>query len=118
MLKLGSVMIGSTNAKALKEFYERVFGRPADWSEEGWSGWKFDSTFVTIGEHSQVQGRAKEPQRVIVNLETEDVKGEFQRIKGLGGQVVKDPYELEGSWIATLADPDGNYFQVMSPWKM
>jgi predicted enzyme related to lactoylglutathione lyase len=31
--------------------------------------------------------------------------------------VVKEPYELQGMWIATFADPDGNYFQLMSPWE-
>jgi len=25
---------------------------------------------------------------------------------------------LEGGWIATFADPDGNYFQLMSPWEV
>ncbi len=25
--------------------------------------------------------------------------------------------EIEGFWIATLADPDGNYFQLMTPWE-
>jgi predicted enzyme related to lactoylglutathione lyase len=29
--------------------------------------------------------------------------------------VIKEPYEMEGGWIATLADPDGNYFQLVSP---
>ena len=25
------------------------------------------------------------------------------------------PYQIGEGWIATLADPDGNYFQLMSP---
>ena len=41
---------------------------------------------------------------------------EFERIKAAGAEVVKEPYEIEGMWIATFADPDGNYFQLMSPW--
>ena len=35
--------------------------------------------------------------------------------------VVRQPYTFEGqegSWIATLADPDGNYFQIVSPMPM
>jgi predicted enzyme related to lactoylglutathione lyase len=24
---------------------------------------------------------------------------------------------MEGGWIATLADPDGNYFQLVSPME-
>jgi predicted enzyme related to lactoylglutathione lyase len=51
------------------------------------------------------------------NFETETVKEEFARIVELGGKSVKEPYEMGGMWIATLSDPDGNLFQLMSPWK-
>jgi predicted enzyme related to lactoylglutathione lyase len=106
MLNL-SAMIGSAQPKALAEFYEKVLGKPADWAESGWYGWQVGSTSFGVGEHSEVKGKAKEPQRVIINFETDEVKAEFKRIKGLGAQVVKEPYEMEGMWIATFADPDG-----------
>ncbi len=117
MLNFNSVMIGSAHPKVLVEFYEKVFGRPADWTEDSWSGWQVGSTHLTIGKHSEVKGKAKEPQRLILNFETKDVKKEFERIKKLGAKVIKEAYEMDGAWIATFADPDGNYFQVMSPWE-
>ena len=49
--------------------------------------------------------------------ETKDVKAEFDRIAATGATVVKEPYDIQGMWIATFADPDGNYFQLMSPWE-
>jgi predicted enzyme related to lactoylglutathione lyase len=49
------------------------------------------------------------------NFETPQVKEEFERIKALGAVVIKEPYAMGGSWIATLADLDGNYFQLLSP---
>jgi len=39
-------------------------------------------------------------------------------MRDAGAIVVREPYSFEGfpdSWIATLADPDGNYFQLMTP---
>ena len=41
-------------------------------------------------------------------------------MKAAGAIVVRAPYEFEeaGSTIATLADPDGNYFQLLSPMEM
>ena len=51
----------------------------------------------------------------MLNFETSEVQEEFERIKALGGAVIKAPYEMGGGWIATLADPDGNYFQLVSP---
>jgi predicted enzyme related to lactoylglutathione lyase len=52
------------------------------------------------------------------NLETSDVEGEFERLRAAGATVVREPYSPDGSSemrIATLADPDENYFQLMSP---
>ncbi len=46
------------------------------------------------------------------------MKGEFQRLKDAGATVVREPYNFEeypDAWIATFADPDDNYFQLMSP---
>lgn len=116
MLNLNSIMIGSSNPKALAEFYEKALGKPADWSDEDWYGWRVGDCFLNIGSHSEVKGKAKEPQRLIINLETAEVKEEFERIKNIGAKIIKEPYEMDGMWIATFADPDGNYFQLMSPW--
>jgi len=105
----------------MAEFYEKVFGKKADMEEGGWYGWQVGSCFFNVGEHSEVKGRSKEPQRVILNLETKDVREEFKRISKVDGiEVIKEPYEMEGwegGWIATFADPDGNYFQLMTPWE-
>lgn len=117
MLDLNSVMLGTQKVKELADFYEKVFDRKADMEDGGWYGWQVGKGFLTIGEHSEVKGEAKEPQRVIMNFETTEVKEEFERIKGLGATVIKDPYDMGGAWIATFADPDGNYFQLMTPWE-
>jgi predicted enzyme related to lactoylglutathione lyase len=73
---------------------------------------------ITVGPHDQVQGKNPQPGRLIWNIETPDVKSEFDRLVAAGATVVKEPYglgdELEGS-ICTFADPDDNYFQLMSP---
>lgn len=111
-------MIGSHQPKVLAEFYEKLFGKKADMVEEGWWGWAAGSTFLSIGAHSEVSGKAKEPQRLIMNMETKEVKNEADRISKIKGvTVIKEAYEMEGAMIATFADPDGNYFQLMTPWE-
>ncbi|KKS69892.1 MAG: hypothetical protein UV41_C0042G0006 [Candidatus Daviesbacteria bacterium GW2011_GWA2_42_7] len=117
MLNLNSIMVGTMQPKEMAEFYEKVFGKKADWSESNWHGWKIGSTFITIGEHSEMKGKTKDPGRVMYNFETKEVKEEFERIKKLGAKVIKEPYEMGGGLIATFADPDGNYFQLMTPWE-
>jgi len=111
-------MIGSHDPDRLGAFYEKIIGKPSDMKEmEEWYGWMVGKTFLTIGPHSEIMGPSKEPQRVILNFETNEVQKEYDRIIGLGAVSVKAPYEIQEMWIATLADPDGNYFQLMTPWE-
>ena len=112
------MMIGTMKVKEMDGFYEKVFDKKPDMVEGEWYGWMVGSSFFSIGHHSKMVGTSKDPGRLIFNFETTDVKGEFARIKEIDGAVVvKDPYEMGGMWIATFADPDGKYFQLMSPWK-
>jgi predicted enzyme related to lactoylglutathione lyase len=117
MLNLNSVMIGTKQPKVLAAFYEKVLGKPAEMADEkyGFFGWQAGAAYFSILDHSEMIGRAKDPGRIMFNFETPQVKEEFERIKALGGNVIKEPYEMEGGWIATLADPDGNYFQLVTP---
>ena len=117
MLNLNSIMIGTKQTKVLAAFYEKVLGKPADMVDEeyGFYGWQAGSSYLSVLDHSEMAGRTKDPGRVMLNFETPQVKEEFERIKALGGTVIKEPYEMEGGWIATLADPDGNYFQLVTP---
>ncbi len=117
MLKFNSIMIGTSNLKVLGEFYGKVFARPSDMQDVGGYSWQDGSTYLNLLEHSEVKGQSKEPARILFNFETENVKEEFERLHGLGATVIQEPYEMQGMRIATLADPDGNYFQLMSPWK-
>jgi predicted enzyme related to lactoylglutathione lyase len=117
MLNLNSVMIGTMQLKELAGFYEKVLGKPAEMidTENGFYGWQVGSTFIGVLEHSEMKGRSNDPGRVMLNFETSQVKEEFERIKAQGAGVIKAPYEMGGGWIATLADPDGNYFQLVTP---
>lgn len=109
-------MISTEKLDPLKRFYEEVFQQPMD----EMMGWVLGNTYLGILEHSEVKGTSKEGPRIMFHLETPNVKEEFERISKISGaQVIKEPYQMDGweGWIATLADPDGNYFQLMSPWE-
>ena len=71
-----------------------------------------------MGAHDQVKGRSAHPGRIIWNIETTDVVGDFERFKAAGAIVIAEPYGFgggEAGSIATFADPDDNYFQLMTP---
>jgi predicted enzyme related to lactoylglutathione lyase len=117
MLNLNSVMVGSSQPDVLAAFYKKVFGKAPDMEDGGWSGWMVGSCFFSVGAHSEVKGKSKEPPRLMFNFETTTVEKEFKRLVAAGATVVKEPYDMGGMKIATLADPDGNYFQLMPPWE-
>jgi predicted enzyme related to lactoylglutathione lyase len=116
-MNLNSILIGSEDPARLKAYYTKLFGEPG-WDESGYTGWQLGSGGVTVGPHTEVTGKNPQPGRVIWNLETSDVDGDFARLRDAGAIVVREPYHPEGGGemsIATLADPDDNYFQLMSP---
>src|SRR5437762_366548 len=113
-VKLSGLLIGSEDPKRLADYYTKLFGAPA-WNEGGYVGWQLGAGTVMVGPHDQVKGKNREPGRVIWNMETPDVKGEFAKMKAAGATVVKEPYQPEEGrdlWIATFSDPDDNYFQL------
>ena len=120
-MDFNNILIGSDNPKALIEYYTKLFGEPA-MSDETYSGWAIGSGFIAVGAHSEVHGKNPAPGRLIWNISSSDVEGDFARLKAAGAIVVREPYsfDMEGmppTWIATLADPDGNYFQLMTPFE-
>jgi len=107
-MNLNGLLIGTENTQRLRDYYTKLFGKP-NWDEGGY-----------FGPHDQVKGKNSEPGRLIWNIETEDVKGQFQKLKAAGATVVKEPYQMgdppgQQMWITTFSDPDNNYFQLMSP---
>ncbi len=119
-MDFNSILIGSEDPARLAEYYTKVLGEPA-YAGNGYTAWKIGSGFVTIGPHSEVKGKNAAPGRIIWNIETDDVKGDFEKFTAAGATVVTAPYEFEdapGSQIATFSDPDDNYFQLMNAIEM
>ena len=116
-MNFNSIMIGSDDPQRLTAFYTKLFGEPK-WDEGGYTGWQIGTGAVSVGPHDQVNGKNAHPGRLLWNIESADVKGEFERLRDAGAIVVREPYSFEEApdmWVATLADPDDNYFQLMSP---
>ena len=118
-MNFNSILIGSEDPGRLAAYYTKLLGEPT-FADGGYTGWVIGSGAVTIGPHSEVKGTNDQPGRLIWNIESNDVQGDFARFKAAGATVVQEPYSFEGapgSSIATLADPDGNYFQLMTPME-
>ena len=117
-MNFNNVLIGSENPDKLAEYYTKLFGEPG-FSEGGFTGWQIGSGFISVGPHSEVHGKNTHPGRLILNIESDDVQADFDRMVAAGAIVVREPYTFEDTpgQIATLADPDDNYFQLTTPFE-
>lgn len=122
MLNLNSIMLGSEDPQKLAKFYEEVLQSKPGWQDNGYIGFQAGTCYLTVGPHDKVKGKSPNPERILFFFETKDVDAEFDRIKAIDGvEVIQAPYHpgpnAEGT-LATLADPDGNYFQLNTPFEM
>jgi predicted enzyme related to lactoylglutathione lyase len=118
-VNFNNILIGSEDPQRLSDYYTKLFGEPT-WNEGGYTGWLIGSGAVSVGPHSEVHGKNAHPGRIIWNIESTDVQADYDRFKAAGAIVIREPYTFEqapGSWIATFADPDDNYFQLMTPME-
>src|SRR3990170_2444000 len=109
-MNLNNILIGTEDPKRLKDYYTKIFGKPA-MEDEAFSGWQLGTGWISVGGHDQVKGKNAHPGRLIWNLECADVKADFAKLKAAGAIIVKEPYNPGGPpefLIATLADPDDN----------
>ena len=116
-MNLNGILIGSENPERLAAYYTKLFGTPG-WNEGGYTGWQVGTGTILVGPHDQVKGANAQPGRIILNIESADVTGDFELLKAAGATVVREPYKpnVEGEFlIATFSDPDDNLFQLVSP---
>lgn len=118
--QIESVLLSSQSAKKLAEFYKdkvglkvKFVGEMGDKGEEYYDMEVGGGSGFGIMDHSKVKGLAKEPERIILNFEVENIKIEVARLKRLKVKLQQDIYHIEGyGYIATFVDVDGNFFQL------
>lgn len=121
ILGLESLLIGSKSAKKLAAFYRDIVGLKVAF--EGVMGENDEEYYelktgkgpsIGVMDHSKVKGKNQNPEQVIFNLEVDDIKKEVARLKRAKAKLIQDTYHVEGyGYIATFADVDGNYFQLV-----
>ena len=115
---LSGIIVWTDNLKDLRNFYEQVFGLiphsvREDFISYKWITGKTEIRF-SIGVHSKVQGRSKDPFRTMINFDVADVSEISSKLKDHGTKFIREP-ELEhwGGIVATFEDPDGNIIQML-----
>jgi predicted enzyme related to lactoylglutathione lyase len=114
-MKVSTLLINLTSEDPalMKAFYEDIVELP---KREGMGDGAFaigDAT-LSIDGHSETHGKAKEPQRVLIDFFVDDLAAEQARLEARGVEFIrKAGREYWGGVISTFLDPDGNYCQLI-----
>jgi len=112
-LKIHSVMIGTEDLPRLAAFYRDVMGLKAEMEDGSFVVFAGEGgAQLALGVHSEVKGRAKDPDRLIVDFQVDDCQAEYERLKAKGAEFTRPPSQDEGFIVATFLDPDGNTLQL------
>ncbi|HMB84838.1 MAG TPA: VOC family protein [Methylomirabilota bacterium] len=111
---LSAVSVWSADLKNLLPFYRDVLGLKVVIQSErfvvlGEAG----GPSVGLGTHSDVRGRNADPARHMIGLTTDDLAGDWKRLKAAGVEFVEAPTDYDTVSIATLKDPEGNLIQLI-----
>ena len=105
--------ITSESPEKLKSFYRDVVELEPN-PQVGDGAFKVGDALLIIDGHSETTGRAKEPQRHLVNFMVDDIAAEEARLDARGVEFIRrQGREFWGGVISTFLDPDGNYCQLM-----
>ena len=108
-LTLGSMLLGSTNAPALREWYRTTFAP----DHEGDGPIELGGFHLVIDERDDVSHTNGEPGRVILNFHVDDIDEVAARLDA-AAVTWRTPVEDRGfAKIGTFLDPDGNYLQLV-----
>src|SRR4051794_35412073 len=108
---LASLLLGTRDPDRLHQWYGDAFGVEPD--IDGFL--HFGRLAVLIVPRDDVGPSAAEPGRVLLNYEVGDIEATFGHLTELGAPVVAPVEHREdgGAWFATVADPDGNFVQII-----
>ena len=113
---LRSASIWSQDLNHLLPFYRDTLGLPVSIQIPGFVVLGDPGAPVlALGTHSEVRGRNTDPARHMVGLATDDVDGDWKRLKDAGVEFVENPTDYGTLRIATLKDPEGNLVQLLQP---
>ena len=118
MIKIVSLHLCSEQPQKLAAFYQTLLSVEPPWAHEDVIGFMIGDFRLEIMKHSEVSGTNQQPQRIFFDLQVDDVQIAFAQMMEIGATAVQEPYhyadEEVSFTLATLADIDGNYFQLVA----
>lgn len=118
---LAGVLVWTTRDRfpAMRRFYVETLGLiprsdRATFVSFAWGAEAGLDVRLSIAVHAGVEGTARDPLRMMLNLGVADIHAVAERLRAQGVAFTRPPeQEPWGGWVATFADPDGNTLQLL-----
>ena len=111
---LAGVTLWTDNLERLVAFYRDTLGLTMRSHHGDFVNFELGSARLNLGIHDRVSGQSRDPFRVMVHLEVQDIHGLHRKLAEQGVEFIRVPeQEGWGGWVATLLDPDGNVLQLL-----
>lgn len=99
---------------AMRAFYVDTLGLTPRSDRERFVNFDWGAQRLTVSVHEGVRGAARDPLRLMINLDVDDIHSVAARLSANGVEFTRSPeQESWGGWVATFADPDGNTLQLL-----
>lgn len=108
-IRLGSLVLGSRNPGRLNAWYRAAFAPHAGPG----SVVEFDTGRLIFDQRADVSAGSVEPGRILINLYVGDIRAVAAHLTGLDVAFIRPVEAFGPGLIATVADCDGNYVQII-----
>ena len=111
------ICLWSGNYEKLAKWYEDVLGftvqRRLTLPNDTGVDFDFAPTYFYVGKHDKVKGKNKDPYRIMIGFNVENVIKTYEELKKKQVTFIAKPFAGPpgGFWCMTIKDPEGNLIQ-------
>jgi predicted enzyme related to lactoylglutathione lyase len=115
VLGLAGVLFWTSDERhpAMRAFYAETLGIRPRSDRSGFVNFQLGEARLTVAVHEEVNGPARDPLRIMVNLSVDGLDEMHRQLMAKGVPCLRPPEpESWGGRVATYTDPDGNVVQL------
>ena len=116
-IKLAGVIIWTQNFDEMINFYKEVLGLKPKSLRKNFVNFEWHNLKLSISVHEKVIDTAKDPFRIMINLESDDIFSIYNDLSTKGVQFIREPEDESWGFVASFYDPDGNILQLIQNHK-
>jgi len=122
--KISTILIWSQEYKKLAAWYKDVFNikeiERINHPDDTGILYEFPDgqPWIWFGKHSEIQGKNKDPLRIMFNISVDSIDKAYEHLKKKGmKKFIAKPFKAPtfDKWFITFSDPDGNTVQCIGP---